>query len=584
MKHPYRLLLTLFSAIVLIGCGGSGNSGNSGNGGNGGAASSKTIAITEDNQVSILGKGAIHATVNIGTRPKSLYLLLSNGSQSQPDSPSITHNAKAVPTQRNKRFTAPTLTKRPMMLHSSRYIQEFDSKLKKLLHKNKPSKYWMRNIKIAPKTHKDVANSSKLKFCTNIDRNTGDCTNKTNATARKVLSNIHTQFGKKTLNIWVSDDSFGIGCPKAKCVTQAMVDTLANSFLKAGDDNDIYDWDTNIFGEEWGDDASSQYSALISDNNEITILLTDIDNDNSPSGGIIGYFYPKDTFKKSELNGSNERMMLYADAVMFANTDGDGFWQKEMYSTLAHEFQHMIHYYQKTILLTDPDSGDEEDTWINEMLSETMEDLIATKIQHIGPRGVDPNDGSAGSDGNTKGRYALFNENNTLSLIENSGPIDQDTGQPTFGINDYSKVSAFGTFLTRNYGGAKILHDIMKNNKLHEDAVMYAIHKVPGNESKTFDEMLKEWGVAVLLSDQDNLDPNKPTYNTGDFTPTTYKHSTYELGSINFFNYGPQPYFSNCSSIQAGANCYYKVGDNLTGTVTIDLSLGADAEATLIAK
>jgi len=90
------------------------------------------------------------------------------------------------------------------------------------------------------------------------------------------------------LNVWVSDDSFdGPGCTKARCVTQTMVDALADQFLKTGSDNDIYDWVTNIYGEEWGSDAQVKYSNLIAANSEITILLTDIDNDNSPNGVMV---------------------------------------------------------------------------------------------------------------------------------------------------------------------------------------------------------------------------------------------------------------------------------------------------------
>jgi hypothetical protein len=252
---------------------------------------------------------------------------------------------------------------------------------------------------------------------------------------------------------------------------------------------------------------------------------------------------------------------------MFANGEGawdiNDFWPKELVATLAHEFQHMIHIYQKTVL---SDANTDTDTWINEMLSETTEDLVATKIRHNGPRGVSPDDGSAGETGNTNGRYPLFNANNTLSLT---------TWNNT--LSDYSKVNAFGTFLTRNYGGAKVLHDIMYNNKVHEDAIEEAT-------GKNFNNLLKEWGIAVLLSNQENLE-NMPTYNTGDFTLDTYNSSTYQLGSINFYNYDPQPMLKTTSgSVSPQGNYYYKVGDNLTGTVTIDLTLDGEIEATLIAE
>jgi hypothetical protein len=396
----------------------------------------------------------------------------------------------------------------------------------------------------------------------------------THATLRKVIANIATESGSKTLNIWVSDDSFdgGSGCNKTECITQNKVDVLADAFLKSGSDNDIYDWVTNIFGEEWGEDAKNKYSNMIGETNQIDILLTDIGNDDSTNGGILGFFHSKDNYETSSASGSNERIMFYIDSVLFANGDdgwdGDDFWPKVIISTLAHEFQHMIHYYQKTVLL----AGVGTDIWLNEMLSETTEEVMSTKIRHDGPRGVEYTDGSAGSSGNKQGRYPGYNQNNTLSLTSWSGSLA-----------DYSKVNAFGAFLTRNYGIA-VLHDIVQSSFVHEDAVEHAVHNAPGGSEKTFGDLMREWGIAVMLSDHANLQ-NTPWYNAGDFVQETYKNSTYQLGSINFFHYDPQPtIYTTDRSVKPRGNCFYKIGEGLSGTVDINITLNGTTEATLIAK
>jgi hypothetical protein len=532
----------------------------------------KNVTITDNPQVTSLGKGnSINVTVNIENTPKTLYLLLTNDAKSSA-SANITHNPKVVPMTENKKFLSTSMTvKQPKILHAPTYIQEFNSKIKTLLHKSSTTRYQAKIIATVFKSAKSIGDSNI--FYMDEDSSGANTT----ATLRKIVSNISTAFGNKTLNIWVSDDSFdsGSGCSKSKCVTQTMVDALANTFLQLGTDNDVYDWVTNVYGEEWGSNKNG-ISNLIDANNEITILLTDISNDNNTNGGVLGFFHPKDNFLSSSVSGSNERIMFYADAVLFASGENGGWsiddvWPKEMISTLAHEFQHMIHFYQKTILLTV--NGDSTDTWINEMLAESTEDLIATKINHTGSRGVVAADGSAGSAGNTLGRYPLFNANNTLSLTSWNGQL-----------SDYSKVNAFGAFLMRNYGGAKVLHDIMHNAYLNEQAVVDAVQKAPNGANKTFDDLLKEWGVAVLLSDNDNLG-DLPTYNTGDFIQDTYKNSTYKLGSVNFFNYSPKPLIHTpAGTIKAQGNYYYKVGDNLTGTVNISLNLNGQTEVTLIAK
>ncbi len=527
------------------------------------------VNITDEYQVESLGIATtINATVSLGTVPKDLYLVLSNYDTASA-SATITHNAKTIEVKaRSKSISSSNFTKRPLLLRTPKYVQDFREQISTLLSKATVNQPQAKTIAI-PERKEDVTGESKTFYLDADGRQT------TTATARKVISNITTNLGTKTLNIWVSDDSFdsGSGCSKSKCVTQTMVDQLADTFLISGLDNDVYDWVTNIYGEEWGNNEQSYY---IRENNTITILLTDIDGDNSSTGGVIGFFWQKDNFTKTIISGSNERIMFYADAVMFANGEGtwdiDDFWPKEMVSTLAHEFQHMIHFYQKTILLL-PESSGNTDVWINEMLSETTEDIIATKIKHIGPRGVVYTDGSAGDPGNTNGRYPLFNENNTLSLTTWNNQL-----------KDYSKVNAFGTYLIRNYGGAKLLHDIMHNTYVNEQAIVDAVNKSAEGEGKTFDNLLNEWGTAVLLSNIENPE-NLPTYNTGDFTYSTYKDTTYDMGSINFFNYAPLPtIYTKAGTVQAQGNYYYKVGSDLTGDITINLELNGQTEATLIAK
>ncbi len=528
------------------------------------ASDQTSIIITESYQVESLGsESIINTTVSLST-PKSLYLVLSNNANT-PSSVTLTHDAKVFEESTTQKMSLMNTDDKPNIQHAPKHIVDFNSQSKELLLSIKDENLQAKSLVIAER-QEDVLGTSKIFY---FDQDTaGDSTIATN---RRITSN-----GTITLNIWVSDDSFelspGLGCGRVKCITQDMVNILADTFLKNNSNNDIYNWVTNIYGEEWGSVPSNLDRFYIEDNNQITILLTDINHDNSTNGGVLGYFYSKDNIKNDYVSGSNERIMFYIDSVLFANGSGtwdiDDFWPKEMISTLAHEFQHMINYYQKTILL-DTDL----DTWISEMLSESTEDLVATKIQHSGPRGVVYTDGSAGSPGNTKGRYPDFNENNTLSLTSWNNQIE-----------DYSKVSAFGAYLLRNYGGAKLLHDIMHNNFENEQAVVDAVNKSEGVSGKTFANLLSEWGVAVMLSDHDNL-VDTPEYNTGWFTESVYGSIAYDMGSINFFNYSPLPrIYTTVDTVQPQGNYYYKIGDNLTGDVTIDLQLNGQTEVTLIAK
>ncbi len=568
MHLDYKQLSLVTVSFFLIGCGTvSSESRSSDESSSSSSTSSRSITITDDIQVERLGKSKkIKVNVDVGNSTKDLYILLSNHSKSRSEFSSITHNQKIVSEPKAKTIALTNMQLKAQ--HAQSMIHASNVKVKKLLKNAKlPSDRQTKQVETVVKRSKDVVGHSKNFYLDSAGKST------TLATARKVASNVNTSLGRKTLSIWVSNDSFGSGCRKAKCITQSMVESLANSFLKVGSDNDIYDWVTNIYGEEWNSNAHTSHNELIGKSDEITILLTDIDKDNSPEGGAIGFFWSKDNLKKSSISSSNERIMFYIDSVMFANGEEDwsvnDFWPKEVISTLVHEFQHMIHFYQKTVLLAD----EVTDTWIDEMLAETTEDILATKIRHTGPRGVSHLDGSAGNSHNPNGRYPSFNASNTRSLTSWSNTL-----------SDYGKVNAFGTFLIRNYGGVKLLHDIMHSTYVDEQAIVNAVHKSVNGSGKTFSDLQREWGIAVLLSDNENLE-DLPTYNTGDFTPDTYKGSTYQLGSINFFNYTPKPrIYSSTGTVAKQANYYYKIGTNLRGQITVDLDLNNNTEAILVVK
>jgi len=554
MQAYYRFILPLVVVAGLGGCGG------------GSASDSdpivldKDVVMTETDTVEVVGSGnEAHLNVILGDTPKDLYLVLSNAGTLN-TSPDILVSGKQIasdPQVTQQKATDPSLSLSPIV-PAPRRITDWHAPV--TTDTVSTSLTVSRQVKL----FKEVGDSET--FYLETDASQGSVS----ATLQKVVADVDTLYGKKTLNIWVADDCYG-SCSKNDCIEDEDIDALADQFLKDGEDNDIYDWVSNVFGEEWGADAQSYDSDVIGESDEIDILLLDIDGDNSSDGGVLGYFYPKDSYVRTKISGSNERVMFYIDAVMFANEDTSQIdWKKETFSTLAHEFQHMIHFYQKEIKKDTVD-----DIWINEMLSESTEDLIATKIEHTGPRGVDPDDGSAGSPGNTLGRYPLFNvyDDSSLTSWGNS-------------MVDYSVVNSFGAFLMRNYGGAKVLHDILYSGDGHEEAVEEATEE-------TFGTLMAQWGAAVLLSDRIRSTSEPMTYNTGDFRYTTYGESTYKLGSINFYNYtfenawesGPKIYTDQVWVQESGSNLYYRLGEGLSGTVSVDIeSLSRDTTITLITK
>lgn len=406
--------------------------------------------------------------------------------------------------------------------------------------------------------------------------------NSISATCRQVIQKNTNNGIPVTVNIWVADNCWN-GCSKQYCINQTMVDALANKFIQSGQNNDIYEWTTAIFGSEWESYASQRYSNLIADTDEITIFLLDISNDNSPNGGVVGFFYSRDNFIKDSsdpiLKYSNERIMFYLDAVMFANGDNQweitDYWPSEIVSTLAHEFQHMIHFYQKTVLRS---NGLPTEIWIDELCSLVTEDILAYYMQVDGPRGVSYSTATAGSPYNEKGRLPEYNYNNDISLtIWNNSTAN------------YAIAYAFGAYLVRNFGGATFLRNIVQNSFTDYQAIEYAL--TLNGINLDFATVLRKWAASNLLSDTLIPPAGYYQYNRGDWFISSISNIEYKLGSINLYNYrfgtliGPYIYTQLPTNTQQKiSNLYYLAGTNKTGELRYKIDLPKEIKLTVVVK
>jgi hypothetical protein len=389
------------------------------------------------------------------------------------------------------------------------------------------------------------------------------------------------------LSVWVADDCWTDGGTKQLLVDQEQTDALAAKFLAAAGEDDIFHWLTNILGREWG---PSSYDNLIGANNEITILIYDIAGDDGgivSNGGYLGAFYSRDNYTKDTESQSNQRIMFYLDPV-FGHADSGTWhitdtWPSLLVSTLAHEFQHMIHFYQKTVRLA---GEGEDEVWLNEMCSLLAEDLVADKLGGAGPRGVPGTDGTAGSANNQDGRLPLYNYYNDASLIE-------WLPYPYCLVN-YSTAYAFGAYLARNYGGAALLRGLVLNPYTDYRAVEAAAASLRGKVS--FATILREWGAANLLSDRTAPTSAYAEYNAGDWFASSYNGVSYHLGSINLFSYTytPQnqtgPFFYTNPAVIGGypelstnSNTYFYAG-RFAGSATYRIKLDSDVRLTVVVK
>ena len=265
---------------------------------------------------------------------------------------------------------------------------------------------------------------------------------------------------RESCMIWVADGDYtGLSTKIAE---------MADMF------DDIYPKETNLLGYEYGGGPSGDGG--IDGEKRIQILVYDINDgiDTSTEGTILGYFWAKDEFYQDELDDaflfnklkSNEAEIFYIDSEYF-KIEPD-----TIYSTLIHEFQHMIHFNQKAII-----RNQLSDTWYNEMLSQLAEDVIGPMV------GIDID--SPGHVINE--RIPLF-----LDVYDWLGLEDWDGGF------SYSISYAFGAFLLRNFGGPVLMKEMLSNNKVDHDSVTAALQTI--NSGYSFNYALERYAEALIYS------------------------------------------------------------------------------------
>jgi hypothetical protein len=523
--------------------------------------------------------GSFNYTVDPGTTPRDVYFIFTNPSLSQNASqaPNVASGSIAV-----DGFSLPAPAAQPLPAYDSApqsltdRIAEFNRNPRAYLPQGQYGRPSGSLVSGLP-AQNDSANVTAGTFYTNLDSN-GNGTSPVNATCRAVVSRVNFTDGRtRSLSIWV-DNNYFTGGPSPE-INSAMVTALANRFLQSPESlNDIYHWDTSVVGEPWG--PNNDPSLIPWDPNDtVTILLTHLNTSYSGSV-VVGFFWAKDNFTTASLPGSNQRIMFYIDSKLYSTVLGSesgwaptNYWPSIVFSTLAHEFQHMIQFYQKQVVLG-AQTG--TDTWINEMCSMLMEDLVADKLGGQGPRGVSTAD--AGLPGNIKGRIPGFNSSSNASLaVAGSG----------FGLTQYSVAYTFGAWLIRNYGGPDLLRRIVQSPQTDSSAVVNAASAYSGR-TESMDRLLERWAASVLLSDTTAAPPGY-RYNTDGWSSFTVGSLGFNLGSIDIFNYSPQlTTYSSTSPIPAppyySSNVYYLAASRLNSAQTFKVTLPAGTDMSIVLK
>ncbi len=233
-------------------------------------------------------------------------------------------------------------------------------------------------------------------------------------------------------------------------------------------ENMIYPSLTEFFGS----------TSDIDSNGKIIILLFDIQDGLSGTQYVSGFFYSLNQYLNEDLNiiqrYSNEAEILFIDG-----NEGLDLLKRGDFETIAHEFQHMVHF----------GNDDEEHLWLDEGASMFAEYLI----------GEDPFSSSTYKSG--------FQSNPDVSLTY----WDYDDAQGLV-MENYGASFAFYLYLAEHYGGSPFIQNIVQRSTHGIDSIEDSLAAF--GYSTNFREVFRNWTIANYLDDISFANGSYGYYNT----------------------------------------------------------------------
>lgn len=262
----------------------------------------------------------------------------------------------------------------------------------------------------------------------------------------------------------------------------------------------IYPTDRTTFGSEW--------SPGIDGDVHLTIL-----NTGGMGMNVGGYFSPEDEYPTSINPYSNEREMFYV------NIDGLLPGSADYNSTLAHEFQHMIHWYQHPVDLS----------WNNEGMS-----VLAQHLNGYPTGGLEQS----------------FLQMPDTQLNDWSDNISLNPAH-------YGAGYLFMDYFATHYGGYTILKELLQDPASPPANFNHVLAK--HGYQDTFNDVLHNWYIANYVQDT-SVEQGAYGYPDLTLTPLTPQHT---------FNGYP---ISQSDTVHQYAAEYYALpAPRRPGTLTISL-------------
>ena len=359
---------------------------------------------------------------------------------------------------------------------------------------------FMKAFKEAPKVTARAANENPI-----VSGKNTEIASKTKFWSYTSKNNSSDFMDGKMTEINVSEPIVGDHCyifvdTKATTITSQMVTDLKEKF------DDCYELETAIMGDPIYSKYNSTYFVPCGD--KISIVVSDLYGDGD-KGDIMGYFYSGDLFNKKYLEDnkqhygdikSNECEVFYVDSYYLKESP------EEMYSTLVHEFNHMINFVVKTLnyLTKYPDKANSApscSSWFTEMLSMTTEDMFAKYL--FGDDYYIHSPQARLPYFNLYHNYGFINWNNpyTVGTVKDGKYVYLTGADYTtmYAFVNYANTYAFGAYLARNYGGINLIKEIAQSEYVDDVAITKALQKVY-KSSSNFESVVEDFPMCLVTT------------------------------------------------------------------------------------
>ncbi|HFN9399581.1 TPA: M30 family zinc metallopeptidase [Staphylococcus aureus] len=259
------------------------------------------------------------------------------------------------------------------------------------------------------------------------------------------------KYNGKSTNVWVADNY----------ITDQQAKNIGKEF------------DTHIdplVKEKFGNPSD------VDKDGKVNILVYDIKDDFQETGSYTGgYFHPRDLY---DVPYSNRAEVFYMDTYPSMGTNRNNLNEKKVYSTLAHEYQHMVNANQK---LLKEKRQDGMDVWLDEAFAMASEHMYLEKpLDH---------------------RIDYYNHSKSIanghSLIKWNDHGDV--------LSNYSLSYLFSQYLkNQSDNGDKIFKEILQDPEDTNVALEKAIHKhVDPNMS--LGEFMTNFRIALEKKDPNGI-------------------------------------------------------------------------------